>query len=79
MLTNVFEPLKFYCIMLSPNHIIAALNWQDPIASPQIPVRLIISGVRNDGGHVFNFTHFYDYVNFQPLVTDPTVFEVPFF
>ncbi|KAK3579143.1 hypothetical protein CHS0354_022163, partial [Potamilus streckersoni] len=52
-------------------------NWSDPVQTV-IPVRAVAKGVQlMQDGTSRNFSHYYDYIDFQPVVNDPSVFQTP--
>ena len=56
---------------------LSVASWSDPVRYPQIPVRAVAKGQRlKDDGSTAAFLHYYDYIDFKPVVDDPSVFEV---
>lgn len=70
--------LHFVCWHSCVNYCLsAALNYQDPVAFPQIPVRAVAKGVRIlKNGTSKSFEHYYEYFDFRPEVTTDNIFEV---
>ena len=61
---------------------ISVPGWTTANYIQQVPVRAHVHGIglgRGPNAAPHNFEHFYDFMDFQTSVSDPTVFEVNLF